>query len=230
MRYPLSVKSKSVETSGIPRDYKEALCEYVWNGFEANATTISITHTINVLGGIEEICISDNGSGICFETIQDTFGAFLASQKNALSLKIKSKVNQGKGRFAGFSFANRIKWDTVCAENGKNVQYSISVYSENKNEYEVTEKALTERSTGTTVIIGNVDQILPEQVTILALEDAQHNVFQWVCLVTQFSVQGAGVHNDHIVWCDVQHFAFDVELTATIYAIEHLRAGVGMRH
>lgn len=28
MRYPLSVKSKSVETSGIPRDYKEALCEY----------------------------------------------------------------------------------------------------------------------------------------------------------------------------------------------------------
>lgn len=37
MRYPLSVKSKSVETSGIPRDYKEALCEYVWNGFEANA-------------------------------------------------------------------------------------------------------------------------------------------------------------------------------------------------
>ena len=29
MRYPLSVKSKSVETSGIPRDYKEALCEYV---------------------------------------------------------------------------------------------------------------------------------------------------------------------------------------------------------
>ena len=179
MTYPLSVKSKSVETSGIPRDYKEALCEYVWNGFEANATTISITHTINVLGGIEEICISDNGSGICFETIQDTFGAFLASQKNALSLKIKSKVNQGKGRFAGFSFANRIKWDTVCAENGKNVQYSISVYSENKNEYEVTEKALTERSTGTTVIIGNVDQILPEQVTILALEDTLLKEFAW---------------------------------------------------
>ena len=149
------------------------------NGFEANATTISITHTINVLGGIEEICISDNGSGICFETIQDTFGAFLASQKNALSLKIKSKVNQGKGRFAGFSFANRIKWDTVCAENGKNVQYSISVYSENKNEYEVTEKALTERSTGTTVIIGNVDQILPEQVTILALEDTLLKEFAW---------------------------------------------------
>lgn len=149
------------------------------NGFEANATTISITHTINVLGGIEEICISDNGSGICFETIRDTFGAFLASQKNALSLKIKSKVNQGKGRFAGFSFANRIKWDTICAENGKNVQYSISVYSENKNEYEVTEKALTERSTGTTVIIGNVDQILPEQVTILALEDTLLKEFAW---------------------------------------------------
>ena len=84
-----------------------------------------------------------------------------------------------QGRFAGFSFANRIKWDTICAENGKNVQYSISVYSENKNEYEVTEKALTERSTGTTVIIGNVDQILPEQVTILALEDTLLKEFAW---------------------------------------------------
>lgn len=61
MRYPLSVKSKSVETSGIPRDYKEALCEYVWNGFEANATTISIknkkgnrTHPIS-LGKLRRI-------------------------------------------------------------------------------------------------------------------------------------------------------------------------------
>lgn len=85
MRYPLSVKSKSVETSGIPRDYKEALCEYVWNGFEANATTISITHTINVLGGIEEICISDNGSGICFETIQDTFERFWLAEECTFS-------------------------------------------------------------------------------------------------------------------------------------------------
>ena len=84
-----------------------------------------------------------------------------------------------QGRYCGFSFANRIKWDTICAENGKNVQYSISVYSENKNEYEVTEKALTERSTGTTVIIGNVDQILPEQVTILALEDTLLKEFAW---------------------------------------------------
>ena len=50
----------------------------------------------------------------------------------------------------------------------KNVQYSISVYSENKNDMKL-QKKLTERSTGTTVIIGNVDQILPEQVTIFSV-------------------------------------------------------------
>lgn len=38
---------------------------------------------------------------------------------------------------------------------------------------------MTERSTGTTVIIGNVDQILPEQVTILALEDTLLKEFAW---------------------------------------------------
>ena len=33
MIIPLSVKNQSIETSGITNDYKEAICEYIWNGF-----------------------------------------------------------------------------------------------------------------------------------------------------------------------------------------------------
>lgn len=29
----LMLKDKSIETSGITKDYKDALCEYIWNGF-----------------------------------------------------------------------------------------------------------------------------------------------------------------------------------------------------
>ena len=86
MKRELSVKSQSVETSGITKDYKEALCEYIWNGFEANATEVSLSYTPNSAGGVASVIIRDNGDGICYETVDDTFGTFLASTKAGLSL------------------------------------------------------------------------------------------------------------------------------------------------
>ena len=47
MKHSLEVKSQSIEASGITKDYKEALVEYIWNGFEANAGD---GHGLNQLG------------------------------------------------------------------------------------------------------------------------------------------------------------------------------------
>lgn len=170
---------KDGRTVSIPKDYRDAICEYVWNGLEANATTITITHQDNELQGVAEVIITDNGSGICYDTLPDTFGAFLASQKNALSLQIKSKANQGKGRFAGFSFAENIKWDTVCENNGNRVRYSISVYSANKNEYEISEAIPTDAATGTVVTIGDIDNLRAEQLSLEGLENILLKEFSW---------------------------------------------------
>lgn len=60
----LSVNNQSVESSGITKDYKDALCEYVWNSFEANATAVAIDCIPNELTGSAEIVITDNGDGI----------------------------------------------------------------------------------------------------------------------------------------------------------------------
>ncbi len=84
MKMPLSVKNQSVESSGITKDFGEALCEFIWNGFEANATKVIISYIPNVLSGIDTITISDNGDGISFDNLSDTFGAFLASQKKLI--------------------------------------------------------------------------------------------------------------------------------------------------
>ncbi len=118
MIIPLSVKNQSIDSSGITKDYKEALSEYIWNGFEAKATEIRVSYTSNQLGGIDSISVSDNGSGICYNTLSDTFGAFLASQKNSLSLKMKSKMNKGKGRFSFIAFSSKAEWFTVFDDNG----------------------------------------------------------------------------------------------------------------
>lgn len=60
----LSVNNQSVESSGITKDYKDALCEYVWNSFEANATAVAIDCIPNELTGSAEIVITDNGDAI----------------------------------------------------------------------------------------------------------------------------------------------------------------------
>ena len=77
----LSVKNQSIETSGITKDYKEAICEYIWNGFEAKATEVRVSYTYSELQEIDTISIADNGDGINYDSLSETFGAFLASQK-----------------------------------------------------------------------------------------------------------------------------------------------------
>lgn len=104
MIIPVSVKNQSIDSSGITSDYKAAISEYIWNGFEANATKVSIEYTFNEAFGIKELIIKDNGDGINYNELGETFGAFLASKKNLLSLQMKSKANKGKCRFSFIAF------------------------------------------------------------------------------------------------------------------------------
>ena len=129
MIMPLSVKNQSVESSGITKDYKEALCEYVWNGFEANATEVRISYTLGQMEGIDSVIVSDNGSGINYNELSDTFGAFLTSQKNNFSLKLKSKSNKGKGRFSFTAFSSLVKWETNYIDEGVLKTYTITLIS-----------------------------------------------------------------------------------------------------
>ena len=174
MKKELCVKSQSIETSGITKDYKEALCEYIWNGFEANAVHVSVNFTSNSLEGVESVIIQDDGDGICLETIDDTFGAFLASNKNSLSLQLKSKANKGKGRFSCYAFARRAVWETVVDSNGKKITYSISINSENKNEYDISEPTPIDANTGTVVTITGIDNLQQEDISIIKVSKLKH--------------------------------------------------------
>lgn len=77
----LSVNNQSVESSGITKDYKDALCEYVWNSFEANATAVAIDCIPNELTGSAEIVITDNGDGIAYLSVdKGQHGSYLPIQ------------------------------------------------------------------------------------------------------------------------------------------------------
>ena len=60
--------------------------------------------------------------------------------------------------------------------------------------------------------------------------DAQHHVFQRVGLVAELGVLDPRVDDDQIVRLHVMKGTLDVELPPPADAVEHLAAGVGMRH
>ena len=178
----LSVKNQSIESSGITNDYKEAICEYVWNGFEAHATEVNIDYSLNVASGIGTLSISDNGEGIVYNSISDTFGAFLTSQKNLLSLKMKSKANKGKGRFSFSAFATGAKWITTYKEPDFDdyKTYEIVFENDKKDVLNYTEPQMSAiKKTGTKVVFNNIFSLTSENMAFEVLEPALLKEFAW---------------------------------------------------
>lgn len=178
----LSVKNQSIESSGITNDYKEAICEYVWNGFEAHATEVNIDYSLNVASGVGTLSISDNGEGIVYNSISDTFGAFLTSQKNLLSLKMKSKANKGKGRFSFSAFATGAKWITTYKESDSDEYkaYEIVLENDKKEVLNYTEPQISAiKKTGTKVEFDNIFSLTAENMAFEVLEPALLKEFAW---------------------------------------------------
>jgi len=76
----------SITTEGIQKNLKnfkplDALCEYIWNGFDAQADTVDVKLHTNEFGLINMISIVDNGTGIAYEELGDKFKPFNDSKK-----------------------------------------------------------------------------------------------------------------------------------------------------
>ena len=103
----------SITTEGIQKNLKnfkplDALCEYIWNGFDAQADTVCIDLHTNELGLINMISVVDNGTGIAYEELSNKFKPFNDSKKADNSKKINHSLphgRQGIGRLTFFAFA-----------------------------------------------------------------------------------------------------------------------------
>mgnify|MGYP003308654051 CR=1 FL=1 len=180
MIIPVSVKNQSIDSSGITNDYKAAISEYVWNGFEANATKVTIDYTLNEAFGVKELIIKDNGDGINYDELEETFGAFLASKKNLLSLQMKSKANKGKGRFSFIAFSSNAEWHTVYKDNNVYKEYDITMSSDKKEVIDCSEPQLSERNeTGTEVKFTNINTLTAENMGFEIIEPALLKDFAW---------------------------------------------------
>lgn len=148
----------------------QSLCEYIWNGFDAQASEIKINFTANELGNIESIIISDNGYGIPHEKLQEKFEPVFESKK---ALENKLKKNQsaihgknGIGRLTFFTFARNASWTTTYENNGSNLTYEIYTNAENINLYTGVNATPKKNSspTGTTVTFSGVHSLMAIQL------------------------------------------------------------------
>lgn len=181
MKKELKVKNDSIDVAGIKKDYKDAIMEYIWNGFDADATKVDLSYNINELEGISEIRICDNGTGINFENIENTFGAFLSSEKRSTKKFVDNiHGSKGKGRFSFMCFAHYCRWNTVYMNEEEFYKYSINVDDINKKEYDISEKEKTDiHTTGTEVIITGIDDLLEDNLKSYNFEECLLNNFSW---------------------------------------------------
>ena len=87
MRQKVNINNNSISNT-VTGDYKKAICEFIWNGFDANAVKVEINYTANELGTISSLSVTDNGDGIDRSLLDETFGCYQDS--------IKRKVNVEK--------------------------------------------------------------------------------------------------------------------------------------
>jgi len=108
----------------------KALSEYIWNAFDAQAKNVIVEATPNNLSGISSIRVIDDGEGISYTDLKNTFDKFLDSKKATVRTPI-TRGRRGKGRFSFIKFAERANW--ISWAEGS--EFDIEVVSTHVNEY-----------------------------------------------------------------------------------------------
>lgn len=166
----IQINAKGIKAALKKYTPYQSICEYIWNGFDAQASEIKINYTADGLGNIDQITISDNGYGIPHGKLQEKFEPVFESKK---ALENKLKKNQsaihgknGIGRLTFFTFARNASWTTVYENNGQNFSYEIYTNAENLNLYTGINAApqKTTASTGTIVTFSAVHSLISAQL------------------------------------------------------------------
>lgn len=153
-----------ITTAGIKKSlnkYKPltSIAEYVWNGFDAGASIVKIELLNNQLGTLEDIVISDNGSGIIKSDLNVKFKPFFESEKIVQPDRKKHSDLHGKngvGRLTFFTFCNDAEWKTVYEKDNKKYRYSICVNTNTLEEFNDSDEYETIEEVGTSVTFKNV--------------------------------------------------------------------------
>lgn len=221
MEWQVALNNTSFDRAGITKDCKDAICEYIWNGFEAGATKVVVKQNGNPLREAMSIEISDNGAGIQFDNLKETFGAFLSSLKNDTTIRIKSQTNKGKGRFSYLCFSSAAEWRTVFEQQGEYKQFAIKTDSIDRSKFITSEPvALSEAAdTGTSVEFPITDSSTIDQLSYANMKKKLLEEYAWFLYLNRgkgYSLEYMGITLDY-----PQYINTDLSKTKTEIIDDH---------
>ncbi|MBN1585718.1 ATP-binding protein [Candidatus Uhrbacteria bacterium] len=146
----------------------QAIAEYIWNGFDANASEVHINYEgVNIIGNISRIMISDNGNGIPQEELSHKFKPFYESEKKNRDDQHKTLTHgkNGIGRLSFVSFSAKARWLTRYEKQDGVYEYEIEIEDDKTNQYlgGKTKSKKTTAPKGTTVTFDSIFNFSPEE-------------------------------------------------------------------
>lgn len=211
MRKKAVVTSNGIKELLKKYEWHEAICEYIWNGFDAGASHVEITYKVGQapLTVIQNLSITDNGGGISRKNLSNKFRPIYESEKNGASEQPKNHSlphgKNGKGRLTFFVFCNRAKWLTTCFEDNQYVSQEIIIQSNQLDSYDPHIVTTKNEKTGTTVVFENIDPALDEYEIQTRLLQHLKREFAWfleLFKIKQFmiSINGKSLDYEDLVY------------------------------
>lgn len=142
----MALKTLQTTTDSIKGNFnkytpEKALCEYIWNGLDEDATEIKITTRLNTAESIDQIVVSNNGKEIIHSEVENTFEVYLDSKKK-LQRKAITRGRLGRGRFSFFKFADKAQW--LSWSNSS--EFTLKIDTTALHKYDVSEPVASTRT------------------------------------------------------------------------------------
>ena len=108
--------------------------ELIWNSIDAEATKIEIKLGWNMMGGIDEVRVSDNGHGIDYAQAELIFQQIGGSPKRLArrspTLDRPYHGKEGEGRYKAFALGRKVEWHSRTATNGQVQAFTVEIRSD----------------------------------------------------------------------------------------------------
>lgn len=135
----------------------DAIAELVWNALDAEATHVDVAVSIREMGGPDQVVITDDGSGMSYETAMDVFTvdgeSWKKTQRFSPNINRPMHGHLGRGRFLAYAIADKVEWRTSTVKDGTPTTTRVLGARSRPNEYEFDGPTPSDERAGTVVTL-----------------------------------------------------------------------------
>lgn len=154
-KLPLKVDQEHVARLARMNDPVGAVEELIWNALDADAELVSVVLDTNALGGVEQVTVTDDGTGMAAANCAEYFQPIGNSWKRrAGTSSVKKRALHGKngqGRIRAFALGREVRWTSVSEDLDGHWRVVIESSHGSMHEFDVSDPEPTDSPTGTVV-------------------------------------------------------------------------------